>query len=74
LLDVSKITTDGDTAATGIGIAVSPADDNEDIFPSMAAKIRYVLRYHDERIRFMLISMRVINLLQMSRQARQMPI
>ncbi|MGR5946016.1 fimbrial protein [Enterobacter sp. C4G1] len=30
LLDVSKITTDGDTAATGIGIAVTPADDNED--------------------------------------------
>ncbi len=28
LLDVSKITTDGDTAATGVGIAVSPADDN----------------------------------------------
>lgn len=30
LLDVSKITTEGDTAATGIGIAVSPEDDNTD--------------------------------------------
>lgn len=30
LMDVSKITTDGETAATGIGIAVSPADDDTD--------------------------------------------
>ncbi|MGS4679372.1 fimbrial protein [Enterobacter soli] len=30
LLDVSKITTDGDTAAKGVGIAVSPTNDNLD--------------------------------------------